>query len=284
MWFYFFSKYLGLKNWHCVIVDCFGNFNPTNFPGAEVVPFVNLHHGPKIDIFLEKFLTADLIFLCDDDKYIINSLDQAQNLLQDSLTAAVSLCHRTLFYFHMGDKNIAPMGSYALIFKRNLFAQEGLRLRNRSDVVSQYKVLSAGNKPDFSYDTADYANEQLLLRGYKIPTFSEGEFVLGFTGLSAAQIILVIEGAEKIKRAVPLLTSFMGNNGTVLNALYNRTKVEQFFRKIFKKEPAFASGFSADEVIALIKNNRFAPEKEKIEKLQLFSEIDGLFSKLKEKI
>jgi hypothetical protein len=111
-------------------------------------------------------------------------------------------------------------------------------------------------KPQAGYDTADYANEQLLLNGFTVVTLPGTEAILSFSGLSAPRILLMKYGKTYMKNALLQAEHYRNGsaNGSVLKALYGIVKVEHLYGAIFHEEPRFSSGFSEAELCQIVES------------------------------
>src|SRR3989344_2197257 len=91
LWHHFASKILQKDEWHLVISDWSGEMRRNLFPGADIVPFINFAHGTKIDIFAKRFIQSEVIFLCDDDRYLVKDISGAVDRFNNPQVGAVSL-------------------------------------------------------------------------------------------------------------------------------------------------------------------------------------------------
>jgi len=56
---------------------------PAKFDGSHVIRFLNLYHGVKVDLVLRKMLQSEIVFLCDDDMYLLKDISKTLNDLDD---------------------------------------------------------------------------------------------------------------------------------------------------------------------------------------------------------
>ncbi len=253
VWHWFAQRYL--PSWNKVIVDCAGTLQPERVPGASVVRFANLAHGKKIDVFLTNYLNAEIVFLCDDDKYIVADLTDAVHDVERPTTAAISLAPRDWYAIRIGEHTYRPMGSYALILKRSAFLQRKLSFKNvKRPFVT--RVVPPRTKEPFGYDCADYANEQLLKEGMEIITDRYQNRVTGFDGLSAPRIFLMRYGKRFALDALRAAPHFKKGslNGVMARTLYGVAQFEKLYRTIFREDPMFVSDLTTADLRAIIKD------------------------------
>ena len=275
VWHHFAVKNLPEGEWNIVIVDCAGDMDKTRFAGAEVVTFANLAHGAKIDVFLKKYLRSEIVFLCDDDKYILSDLSAAVHELDDPHVAAVSLAPRDWYTLRINGQDFLPMGSYALLLKRELFLKHRLSFKN---VPQEFKnrVVAPGVKRPFGYDCGDYANEKLLELGYTIVTGRYRDCVLGFDGLSAPRIFLMRYGKQFALESLVAAAHFKKGslNGVMARTLYGIVKFEELYRRMFQKDPTFVSGLTTADLRAVIRDPEVLASYDETE--QVYSRLEKL--------
>ncbi len=282
VWFYFAQKALGQNNWDFLIIDSSGEIEPSKFEGCYIIRFLNLYHGKKVDILLRKILQSEIIFLCDDDKYILTEVSEYFQYFQDPKTPVVSLSPRSWWKFKIGTQEFLPMGSYALMFKRSFFLEHQLRFQPPRNSKSTLKVFPPGTKHQLAHDTADYANEKLLLAGYNIITLPDNDSILGFSGLSTRRILLLKYGKEFLKQALSQAKHYRegsGNRGAI-RSLYGIVKLEQLYQKIFKTPPRLLSGFSEDELYRIVENNPNITRQQKEDVISCFKHVESTYREL----
>lgn len=147
-----------------IIGDCSGNLQLTeSVPSTKVYPLLNYAHGEKLDLFLQKVCSSKFILICDDDIFWLDQSPIAwalDKLKEDPKTVVVSLMPRGHSSELMQEKVGRPMGSYCLVINRELWLKENLSFR----IVKPPSELGY----DYFYDTADYAQRQILERGYQV--------------------------------------------------------------------------------------------------------------------
>lgn len=282
LWLYFAQKSLGHDAWEFLIVDSAGDMDMSMFKGCRVIRFLNLYHGQKVDILLRKLIQSERIFLCDDDKYIVKDVSPHLENLNAPETPVVSLSPRAWWKFKIGDQEFLPMGSYALMLRRSFFLEHHLRLQSPAGVRSDLKVFPLGVKHQLSYDTADYANEQLLLKGYKVVTIPEQNVILGFDGLSGRRIVLLKYGKEYLKQSLVQAKHYQEGSGFggAIRSLYGIVKFEQLYQKVFQTLPRFLSGFSEDELYQIVDQNPNATPEQKDGVRAYFHKLDMTYRQL----
>ncbi len=287
LWLYFASKFLNNKDWNFLVVDGAGDIDSkilNNDLSVKVIKFLNIYHGQKVDIVLRKIINSNLVFLCDDDKYIISDINPALNLLSDDKIKAVSLCHRTWYKNLINNREYWPMGSYALLFNRKFFIENQIKIKSRRHLKTKNRIFLNNAKSNFGYDTSDYANEQILSMGYNIPTYPEGKYVLGFNNMSGCRILLMYYGVNYIKQVLLQAKHFEGINGSIINSLYCRSHFEKLFYDAFNKTPKLVSGFNMGDLIDIVNNNRNITQEQKEKILFCFQSIDSTYKKLNQLI
>ena len=149
------------------IGDCSGGIrnNSIDNPRITVIPYLNEGHGQKLDHFVHNLAKGGFVLVWDDDIFCLDRvpIDWALDLFsQDPKIAAVSFVPRSRFKWEINGQKHQPMGSYCLMIRRSIWEQQGLSF--------QQVYQPSGNPNSFrgQYDTADYANVQLIKRGYKV--------------------------------------------------------------------------------------------------------------------
>jgi hypothetical protein len=284
LWVYFAST-LKHSGWKVVVVDSAGDMTLSKLGDVELIRFANLYHGRKVDVMIKTTITSPIIFLCDDDKFILS--DPTDNpiissALQNPQVAAVSLSPRRWWWFEIKGEKYLPMGSYAIIFKRDIFIRHRLTFQSPRGLRSRHKVFAEGVKHQLGYDTADYANERLLLLGYNIITLPENDYITGFDGLSAPRILLLRYGKKYVKQALLEATHFREGsiNGAVIKGCYGIVKLEKLYRKIFNESLRFVSGFTEEELIDIVQQNPNIDEDQYKKLMLYFKKIDVIEEEL----
>jgi len=265
LWLYFAQKHLRAQEWQFLIVDSAGDMDVSKFKGCQVIRFLNVYHGQKVDLLLRKLITSNTVFLCDDDRYLVSEISEYFQYLEDTDTPIVSLAPRNWWTFSIDGQEFLPMGSYALLFKRHVLLEHQLKFQSPANLVSPYKVFPENVKPQPAYDTADYMNEQLLLKKKRIVTVPNYQGLLGFDGLSGRRILLLKYGKKMVKQAI-LESAHLKDrsiNGETVRTLYGIVKFERLYHYIFQEPPRFCSKFSEDELLELVEKHPTASLSEK---------------------
>lgn len=193
VWYHFVQKNLGDKV-DTVIFDCSGTLRKKDFPKARVQKYLNLYAATKSDEFLYHIAKNRKIgWICDDDMFVLSDkcLDVLQKEFNDPHTASVSFRPRTWWHFDIDGKEYQPASSYSTAINREVYCEkEHLSLAPRDGNTN---AVSHIGKPISRYDTFDYANEQLIQKGYRcaiVPEAQRDNLVTGFSGVSNAVMLL----------------------------------------------------------------------------------------------
>jgi hypothetical protein len=147
-----------------LIGDCSGGFpGDLNLPGVRVFPLLNHPHGIKLDLFIQRICCAPYVVVTDDDVFWMSEKPLRWALAEfeaDERVAVVSLMPRDTASSVLEGKVPQPMGSFCLVIRRDLWIKEGLSFR----IVQPPASEGYG----WFYDTADFANVELLKRGYRV--------------------------------------------------------------------------------------------------------------------
>lgn len=288
IWHYFAKKHLDLNKWNLLIIDSAGDFDERKFEGTKVIKFLNFYHGKKMDYLLRKVIKSKIVFLCDDDKYLLQDVSDHLDFfdIDRQKNVAVSFSPRTWWKFVISGREYLPMGSYALMFDREKFIEQNLHLNSPVGLKSRYKVFAAGAKQQLGYDTTDYANEQLLLAGYNIMTLPNNDYFSGFDGLSSPRILLMSRGHDYVKSALLEAGDYKEGttSGGVMKAAYGIVKMERLYRSLFGEEPRYVSGFSEGELREVVEKNNKVAEVGKNKIQAYFEMLDKRFEHLAESL
>jgi len=147
-----------------IIGDCSGGFPAESSHNHLVVhPLLNLPHGVKLDLFIRSICSAPYVVVSDDDVFWLSEQPIRWALAQFEASehvAVVSLMPRERLSSVLKAKLTEGMGSYCLVIKRDVWLREALSFQ----IV--YPAKEKGF--DWFYDTADFANVELINRGYKV--------------------------------------------------------------------------------------------------------------------
>lgn len=171
------------------IGDCSGGFSASHHfaPGIRAFPIINYLHGLKLDVFFEKFVRSEYFAISDDDVFWVDQTPwqwAMEQFSRDPKLAVVSLVPRMRFTWDLGGREHRPMGSYCLIIRREIWKKEGLSFQ-AVPKPSPSKGSYAG-----LYDTCDFANVQLIERGYNIAIAPPEirDHLAAFKGVSSAAL------------------------------------------------------------------------------------------------
>jgi len=158
---------LSAVNHRIYVGDCSGGIRISGNKNRNlsVIPLLNEGHGKKLDLFTQFLAKGEFVLIWDDDVFCLDrvpiewSLDQFN---QNNQTAAVSLIPRYSFKWEINGEKHQPMGSYCLMVRRSIWEKEHLPFRQLHQ--------PSGNPKSYlgEYDTADYANVELIKRGYQV--------------------------------------------------------------------------------------------------------------------
>ncbi len=126
-------------------------------------PLLNHPHGVKLDRFMENLCRASSVLVADDDVFWLSDQPLRWALAQfaaDPKVAVVSLMPRDVISDVMERQVEQPMGSYCLLIRREIWIHERMSFRIIQPVASEGY--------GWFYDTADFANIELLKRGYRV--------------------------------------------------------------------------------------------------------------------
>jgi len=168
LWSQFIFRAIGTRSLRVIIGDCSGGLQsvPWLHPEAQVLPLFNAPHGEKLDLFMHKVCKAEYVVVSDDDVFWLSEAPfhwAIDRMKREPQIAVVSLFPRITTKKILQGKVIQAMGSYCLIIRRDIWLKEGL----------SFKVVRPPTPPgedhrDWYYDTADYANAELIERGYEV--------------------------------------------------------------------------------------------------------------------
>lgn len=191
VWYHFARKNIG-DGADIVIFDCTGRLNAQDFPGALVLPFLNLYAATKGDIFIRSIARhRRTAWICDDDMFLMSK--ECLTILEREFampnTASVSFRPREWWEFDLKGRREQPSSSYCIAIDRGIFMREKLSLAPAADNPHP----GTTTRPPRRYDTFDKANEILLERGYRCAIVSPEErkrCVAEFSGLSGPVMLL----------------------------------------------------------------------------------------------
>lgn len=193
VWYHFVQKNLG-DQVDTVIFDCSGTLQKKDFPGARVQKFLNYYAATKTDEFLYHIARhRKLGWMCDDDMFIMSPkcIDYIENAFSNDNTASLSFRPREWWHFEIDGQTYEPSSSYCTVINRDIYCdKEHLTLAPRN---GNHHAVSHIGKEVSRYDTFDYANEQLIRKGYNcaiVPDSERKNLYAGFSGVSSSVMLL----------------------------------------------------------------------------------------------
>jgi len=168
VWLAFIRKVRLQCHTQIFIGDCSGGIWPKNkelLEDATILPFQNETHGYKLDHFFARICQAEYVLVCDDDVFFLDAVPLEWGLSQmraDPNLAVVSFLPRQRFTWQINQQEYMPMGSYCLLVRRNIWLKEKLSFKT----VHQPSINPKSYRGE--YDTADFANVELIRRGYRV--------------------------------------------------------------------------------------------------------------------
>lgn len=237
-----------------LVYDCGGGLRPEWFPGAIVRRVPNWDHGRKIDLALQELESSEIVFILDDDVFPLSETVVRRGLLalgRDPRMAAYSFHCRDWWKLPAAGGLHVPMGSYALLVKREIVRTE--RLSFRAEMTSDDAIRNGTGY----WDTADFLQKELIERGYtigyapeedrcEIPTFfgTSGGF-LSFSRRSLLSRRSVRRwGRRRSERAV-VADRYSYQRACSMSAVID------LFRALIPQRPSFDDWFSERELRAL---------------------------------
>lgn len=244
IWYHFVTCFVDMQRTRMVIVDSCGRIDPKAFPLARVVRFCNFSHARKIDYFIHYEIDTPYVWLCDDDSLVVSkdALDLARSKFADEKNTAVVSLQQRGWSFEINGQPRRAMGVYNILFARDVFIKENLSF---SPIRSKNTGVGRGSG---YYDTGDYANEQLLLRGYRVETMDSDESsVRSFVGASSGMLkaLSLQQAAAELENEIKLNPKVASYH---LVGLFCDWKIVQLYRQIFSSEPQWLPPLSEQEL------------------------------------
>ncbi len=181
LWAAYIGKAIDADECRIIVGDCSGGFrNGDHADNVVIEPLLNHGHGEKLDLFLQNVCQAKYVIVSDDDVFWPNTdpWHWALEILENDLSIpVVSLRPRNSPTVNLRSKVPKAMGSYCLIIRRETWLKERLSFKVVHPPHSKYEWI---------YDTADFANLELIQRGYTIPIAPAPvqQQLVGFEGVS----------------------------------------------------------------------------------------------------
>lgn len=264
VWYHFVRRHTDPAEVETVIFDCGSRLRSEHFPGARIVRHANTEHGKKIDACVRSHAATPLVFLTDDDSFLLGSDAEpmaARALLDDDRAATLSFKPRGWWELEIDGARHPVMGSYSLVFKPEVFRREGLSFRTRP--TDDPKIRSGSGY----YDTADFANEQLLRRGYSVLVPEEevrGRMVRSYSAVSSGFVNFArrrwLSGAYQLTKPREVWEREIGERARTLEWACGVAGAISLYRSTFEEAPQFEDFFSYDDLEAIASRVE-APEK-----------------------
>jgi len=201
LWHYRAARTFGRLAPNYAIIDSTGILRRPQFHSTRLIPMLNHQHGIKIDRILQR-VRSKYVLICDDDIFFIGlagiewalkQFEQSENVV------AVSLKPRKRFKWTLNANEYTPMGTYCLLLRPDVIRREKLSfvpVHQPSPTPLSYKG---------EYDTGDFANVELLQRGYAIhalPQHLQEETYVAFHGMSV--VILKMRAGYRNPKSIGL--------------------------------------------------------------------------------
>lgn len=245
IWYYFAEKVLarlsgkGLSA-RLLIVDCSGALSRSDFPHAAVERFINATHPCKLDIFFRRYIESAVVLVSDDDCFLLEGAvfsEAVEDMLASQELAAWSFFPRPDWWLTVNHERVRPMGSYCLLVNRHIVMKENLSFRSPKRINPHSGRM---------YDTADYMNEELLKRGYRI-NLPEGQTrSAGIGGFRGSSIWKALEwgcGRDELQRYFARPFSYEYHLRHNLKSFYIAAKVMDLYARLYaiRRTPLFSS-------------------------------------------
>jgi hypothetical protein len=255
VWYHFLRRYTDPSEVAAVIYDCGSRLRPEHFPGARIVRHANTEHGRKIDHCVRESVATPLLFLTDDDSFLLSAEAEplaAKALLGDERAAAWSFKPRGWWELEIDGVRHPTMGSYSLVFKPDVIRREGLSFRARP--TDDPQIRNGGGY----YDTADYANEQLIRRRYKVLVPDEadrGRMVRSYSAVSSGFVNFArrrwTSGRYRLTRSRGEWAAAIRSDLRKLEWACGVAGAVSLHRTLFDEPPRFDEFFTYDDLAEL---------------------------------
>ncbi|MEW6213291.1 MAG: hypothetical protein AB1631_33650 [Acidobacteriota bacterium] len=267
VWYHFARRYTDASCVQYVIYDCGSRLRKEYFPDVLIVRYPNVDHGRKIDDCVRKVVDTPLMFLSDDDAFILSDQAEpmaARALLDDGKAAALSFKPREWWEFEIDGLRHPVMGSYSLVFKPEVIKKESLSFRTRPTDEPDIRQGSG------YYDTADYANKQLLLKGYRIivpEKDARRELVLSYSAVSSAFLNFArrrwLSRDYHLTKPLDLQAQDFRSDTRKLEWACGVSATISLYRTLFRERPRFEDFFNYDDLEELVESIQEPSAREK---------------------
>ncbi len=242
IWYHFIRRISNDTDSDVVIYDCGSRLKPAHFENATIIKHPNHDHGRKIDHFIRKNLRTKYFFLMDDDVFLLSDEPVRYGLKfleEDTRNAICTFLPRHHWKLEVKGVQYQPMGSYALMVNHDIILKERLSFRARK---TNDPAIRSGSG---YYDTADYINEQLLVRDYKIKYVPQDirNKILTFWGTSSGYVSLFkrdIFGRLKLKSPRKRLIQFVREDPYNYQRAYMVASIIGIYEKAFNERSSLS--------------------------------------------
>ena len=230
----------------------------------------------KIDFFFKFVIDSSLVWIVDDDEFPIDPNFISNVIIKfrenDNL-AAFSFSPRNWWNFIINGKKICPLGSYSVIYRRNLVLKEKLRFSVN------------GNNPFNSkgWDTGDYLNYVLILKKYSVQMCEIDKVQEHSIGFGATSRVKHFEyGCSKNETLEYFRNPFsLGNHlRNHYKSFYLTTKLMDLYNVIFSPEDKKKPLISSRELFSTL--DRINDEAARERFFHEFKLVDDKFKKIYE--
>jgi hypothetical protein len=232
IWHHFIRRYSDPSQVAVLIYDCGSRLQPAHFPGARLVRHPNVEHGKK--------------------------------MLSVPNRAVFSFRPRGFWEVSLEGRTYPVMGTDSLVFKPEIIRREELSFSSRRPAPPSIRRGTG------YYDTGDYAQEQLIRRGYEL-VFSEKEktrqMIRAYTGVSCGFVNFARRGwfsrRYRLTHTRHYWAATLRQKMNMLERACGVAAAISLYRTLFDEAPQFADFFTFDELTDLAAN--FAQESERDE-------------------
>ena len=283
MWYHFVQRYTDRSLVAVVIYDCGSGLRDQDFPGAHIIRHRNVDHGRKIDHCVHKTVKTPLLFLSDDDSFLVSSEAEplaADALLSEPNAAAFSFHPRGWWEFEIDGQHHPVMGSYSVVFKPEVVRQERLSFRTRPTDDPRIRQQTG------YYDTADYVNESMIRRGYEIvvaPPELRGRMVKSYSAVSSGFVNFArrnwFRRQYRLSRPPEAWIEDIVSNPRMLEHACGVAGAVELYRNLFADRPRFDRFFTYDQLAEAVE--RSAPPAVRTQAVAMVTGYRGLLEELR---
>jgi len=280
LWCWFAQR--TMPGWRLLVIDSSGEIS-SRCVGATVIRMVNWYHGRKLDFILRR-LSSEFVLICDDDRYVVSDPSEVMPAFHEEKCVVVSLAPRTWWRFDIDGVMHPAMGSYSLLIQRDRFRNLDLRFASPPTSTTSEQIPADGARAPQGFDTADFANLQLLRRGYRVDTsIAPGRFVVGFDAMSSAAIIARLRWNERALRSLRHAPDYPEGSiaGSLARAFYSRASFERLYYDVFGHATRHSVGVSPGTLRSVLTGQAGESEKHEADIVRYMENIDERSATLK---